>query len=50
MPAHGEVFLHASGREDVDVRMLGKGRPFILEIVSPKRAVSCKEKVASLKV
>ncbi|VVC01943.1 tRNA pseudouridine synthase Pus10 [uncultured archaeon] len=29
--------LHASGREDVDVRMLGNGRPFVMEIMSPKR-------------
>jgi len=29
--------FHASGREDVDARMLGKGRPFVLEIAQPKR-------------
>lgn len=28
------------GREDVDVRMLGDGRPFILELFNPKKAVS----------
>lgn len=28
--------LHASGREDIDVLMLGGGRPFVLEILSPK--------------
>ena len=33
----GEVILHAAGREDVDVRMLGSGRPFIAEIKRPKR-------------
>jgi tRNA pseudouridine synthase 10 len=43
LPANGEVYLHASGREDVDVRMLGRGRPFILEVVNPKRAISCQE-------
>lgn len=26
----------ASGREDVDVRMLGRGRPFLIEIVHPE--------------
>ncbi|KAJ6237687.1 tRNA pseudouridine synthase pus10-related [Anaeramoeba flamelloides] len=26
----------SSGREDIDVRMLGTGRPFILEIIEPK--------------
>ncbi|AGK60592.1 TIGR01213 family protein [Archaeoglobus sulfaticallidus PM70-1] len=28
--------LHGSGREDVDARMLGNGRPFVLEVVEPK--------------
>lgn len=30
------VILHASGREDVDARMLGTGRPMVVEITSPK--------------
>jgi len=30
-------FLHGAGREDVDARMLGTGRPFILEISKPKK-------------
>jgi len=29
--------FHASGREDVDVRMLGNGRPFIVELLNPRR-------------
>ena len=29
--------LHGMGREDVDARMLGRGRPFIVEIKEPKR-------------
>jgi len=29
--------FHASGREDIDVRMLGGGRPFVLEITRPRR-------------
>lgn len=29
--------LHAAGREDVDARMLGTGRPFVLELVRPRR-------------
>ncbi|MBI3847372.1 MAG: tRNA pseudouridine(54/55) synthase Pus10 [Planctomycetes bacterium] len=29
--------FHAVGREDVDARMLGTGRPFVLEIVEPLR-------------
>jgi tRNA pseudouridine synthase 10 len=28
--------FHGAGREDVDVRMLGRGRPFVMEIVNPK--------------
>jgi len=28
--------LHGSGREDIDARMLGNGRPFVLEIKNPK--------------
>jgi len=31
-----EAILHAAGREDVDVRMLGKGRPMIVEIRKPR--------------
>ncbi len=38
------AILHASGREDVDARMLGTGRPMIVEVVKPKRRrVSLKE-------
>jgi tRNA pseudouridine synthase 10 len=29
--------LHGAGREDIDARMIGTGRPFILEVVGPKR-------------
>ncbi len=29
--------LHGAGREDVDARMLGRGRPFVLEVKAPKR-------------
>jgi tRNA pseudouridine synthase 10 len=28
--------FHGAGREDVDVRMLGSGRPFVLELVDPR--------------
>ena len=35
--AHGEGHaLHGAGREDIDARMLGDGRPFVLEINAPK--------------
>lgn len=29
--------LHGMGREDIDARMLGRGRPFIVEIQEPKK-------------
>lgn len=29
--------FHSTGREDVDARMLGNGRPFVLEIIKPRR-------------
>ncbi len=29
--------FHGMGREDIDARMLGSGRPFVLEILRPKR-------------
>ncbi len=32
-----DVLFHAAGREDVDARMLGQGRPFIVEVKKPKR-------------
>ena len=31
------VVLHAAGREDADVRMLGTGRPFIVEVKEARR-------------
>ncbi len=31
-----EVVIHASGREDVDARMLGDGRPLVIEIKRPR--------------
>lgn len=34
--AHDAKF-HAAGREDIDVRTLGKGRPFVLEVRKPKK-------------
>ncbi len=35
--ARGEgAVLHGAGREDIDARMLGTGRPFVLEILAPR--------------
>ena len=41
-----EALLHGSGREDIDVRMLGQGRPFIAEFINPKKAVSCHQRTS----
>jgi tRNA pseudouridine synthase 10 len=36
--------FHASGREDIDARMLGNGRPFVIEITKPlKRFLDLKK-------
>lgn len=32
-----DASFHAAGREDVDARMLGRGRPFVMEVKKPKR-------------
>ena len=32
-----EIAFHGAGREDVDARMLGSGRPFVLEVKEPKK-------------
>jgi tRNA pseudouridine synthase 10 len=35
---HAEkAVLHGSGREDIDARMIGSGRPFVMEVVAPRR-------------
>ena len=39
-----EAVFHGAGREDLDARMLGNGRPFIVEIKTPlKRFISLKD-------
>lgn len=32
-----DYVLHGAGREDVDARMLGSGRPFVMEVINPRR-------------
>jgi tRNA pseudouridine synthase 10 len=32
-----KAYFHASGREDIDARMLGKGRPFVIEAAKPQK-------------
>lgn len=33
-----QINFMSSGREDIDVRCLGKGRPFVLELVNSKKS------------
>lgn len=47
VPANGTGFLHAAGREDIDVRMLGTGRPFIYEAIDPRRVLTCAKQLES---
>ena len=35
-PGSGRTKMHSVGREDVDARMLGRGRPFVLELAMPR--------------
>ncbi|XP_054796167.1 uncharacterized protein LOC129301630 isoform X2 [Prosopis cineraria] len=38
---HGDSYkFHAAGREDIDVRMLGPGRPFLVEVQNARRIPS----------
>jgi tRNA pseudouridine synthase 10 len=32
-----EYKFHSGGREDTDVRMLNNGRPFVMEMVNPRK-------------
>ncbi|KJE89208.1 pseudouridylate synthase 10 [Capsaspora owczarzaki ATCC 30864] len=43
-----EIKLSSSGREDMDVRMLGRGRPFVLEIADARRSSLTPDKLAHL--
>jgi tRNA pseudouridine synthase 10 len=40
--------FHSAGREDVDVRMLGDGRPFMVELVGPKAPFHTDEELRRL--
>ncbi|MEM4912575.1 MAG: tRNA pseudouridine(54/55) synthase Pus10 [Desulfurococcaceae archaeon] len=37
------MVIHAAGREDVDARMLGSGRPLIIEVKSPRKRIDLNE-------
>jgi tRNA pseudouridine synthase 10 len=38
----------SAGREDADVLMLGRGRPFYIELVNPKRSFMTQEEVTKM--
>lgn len=38
----------AGGREDADVRMMGEGRPFVMEIVNPRAGTPTEEQLRAL--
>ncbi len=37
--------FHGAGREDVDARMLGNGRPFVVEVLSPRKRTANLEEI-----
>jgi tRNA pseudouridine synthase 10 len=41
------LIMHGAGREDLDVLMLGEGRPFVAELVMPKKRIADLEKIES---
>ncbi|KAG0694206.1 putative tRNA pseudouridine synthase Pus10 [Chionoecetes opilio] len=43
-----EIKFSSSGREDVDVRCLGNGRPFVVEFINPQRTKLSRDKISSL--
>ncbi len=47
--AEGEkTAFHASGREDIDARMLGNGRPFVIEVSKPQKRKLDLKKIESI--
>jgi len=50
LPLYGadEARFHSAGREDVDVRMLGSGRPFLLEILNPRTPIHAADNLAAM--
>ncbi|EDX03181.1 putative tRNA pseudouridine synthase Pus10 [Drosophila simulans] len=44
----GKITFMSSGREDVDVRCLGKGRPFVLEIPNARRTCLTKDEAFAM--
>ncbi|XP_015922078.1 tRNA pseudouridine synthase Pus10 [Parasteatoda tepidariorum] len=43
-----KIVFSASGREDVDVKMLGNGRPFILELINPRNVLFSRDEIKAI--
>jgi len=43
-----DIALHGAGREDIDARMLGRGRPFVIEVKKPKKRFLNLRKLAKI--
>ena len=43
-----KIKFSSSGREDADVRMLGTGRPFVIELLDPKYPALTEEQILSI--
>jgi tRNA pseudouridine synthase 10 len=44
-----ECKFSAGGREDIDVRMLGDGRPFIVEFINPKTPFTANKSIEKIR-
>lgn len=49
LAADSAVFIPA-GREDIDVRMLGTGRPFVFEVVNPRNSCPSRQELEQCEV
>lgn len=45
-----DIKFSSSGREDVDVRCLGNGRPFVVEFINPQRTKLSREEITSMQL
>eukprot|EP01006_Ploeotia_vitrea_P047783 TRINITY_DN67162_c6_g1_i1.p1 TRINITY_DN67162_c6_g1~~TRINITY_DN67162_c6_g1_i1.p1 ORF type:complete len:607 (+),score=47.23 TRINITY_DN67162_c6_g1_i1:33-1853(+) len=48
IPLESWYNFHSTGREDADVRMLGTGRPFVVELIDPHKSVFTEEELTEL--
>jgi len=43
-----DIAFHGAGREDIDARMLGLGRPFVIEVKKPRKRFISLERLCSI--